>query len=118
MLLIGAGGCAGAGAAIVICVHVSWVIARGSSQVHGPNDASILAGAILCRVQISLEAMETSFNTPSSMSILPKMSLLIAQTPDNSYLTEYLKGAQCYIICSRTFQFSLMLNSLKLILAH
>ena len=69
MLPLEAADCAGA--AILTCVHVSSAIARGRSQVHGADDASILGRAILCRVQISLEAMQASSHTPSFMSSLP-----------------------------------------------
>ena len=70
-----------AGAAIVICVHVSWAIAKGYSQVHGADNASILGRAILCRVQISLEAMEVSYGTHLFTGSLPKLWCCCLHTP-------------------------------------
>ena len=70
-----------AGAAIVICVYVSRAIAKGYSQVHRADNASILGRAILCRVQISLEAMEVSYGTHLFTGSLPKLWCCCLHTP-------------------------------------
>ena len=84
-----------AGAAIVICVYVSWAIAKGYSQVHGADNASILGRAILCGVQISLEAMEVSYDTLVHRQSAKTLVLLSAYTPDHPHPAEYVRAPPC-----------------------